>query len=53
MATTMRFGLAGVAAAATASLLTAASPDKIPAKGGDITIAPINHATLQLRMPAR
>ena len=49
MATTMRFGLAGVAAVATASLLTAASPDTIPANGGDITIVPVNHASLQLR----
>ena len=24
------------------------TPDKLPATGGDITIAPINHATLQL-----
>ena len=42
----------GVAAAAVAVpvMLFAArpAPDKIPATGGDITIAPINHATLQI-----
>jgi len=49
MATTMRFGLVGLAATATAALLNAASPDTIPANGGDITIVPVNHASLQLR----
>jgi L-ascorbate metabolism protein UlaG (beta-lactamase superfamily) len=29
-------------------LMAAPPPDKIPAAGGDITIAPLNHATLQL-----
>ena len=36
---------AGVAMSVQAALPT---PDKIPAQGGDITIAPINHATLQI-----
>ena len=41
----------GVAAVAAASLvvLHAAQPDTLAATGGDITIVPINHATLQLR----
>jgi len=46
---TMRFGLGGLAAIATAVMLNAASPDTIPANGGDITIVPVNHASLQLR----
>ena len=29
-------------------MLAAPPPDKIPAAGGDITIAPLNHATLQI-----
>jgi L-ascorbate metabolism protein UlaG (beta-lactamase superfamily) len=40
-----------VAAAAVPVMLLAAqrpAPDKIPATGGDITITPINHATLQI-----
>lgn len=40
-----------VAAAIAAPLVISAAlptPDKIPATGGDITIAPINHATLQI-----
>ena len=40
-----------VAIAATSLVMVAAqlpTPDKLPATGGDITIAPINHATLQL-----
>jgi len=41
---------AAVAAVAVPVMLLAArpTPDKIPATGGDITIAPINHATLQI-----
>jgi L-ascorbate metabolism protein UlaG (beta-lactamase superfamily) len=35
-------------AAATAALLHAAPQDSIPASGGNITIVPINHATLQV-----
>ena len=45
-----RLGL-GVAIAASSIVMVAAqlpTPDKLPATGGDITIAPINHATLQL-----
>jgi L-ascorbate metabolism protein UlaG (beta-lactamase superfamily) len=41
----------GLALAAVPFALLAAqlpTPDKLPATGGDITIAPINHATLQL-----
>src|SRR4029453_19140017 len=49
MATTMKFGLRSLVTAATAALLNAASVDTIPASGGDITIVPMNHATLQLR----
>jgi L-ascorbate metabolism protein UlaG (beta-lactamase superfamily) len=30
------------------AFVTSPPPDKIPATGGDITIAPLNHATLQL-----
>ncbi len=47
-----RIGVAIVTAAATAILLHAAQPDTLPATGGDITILPINHATLQLRHAA-
>ena len=47
-----RIGVAIVTAAATAILLHAAQPDSLPATGGDITILPINHATLQLRHAA-
>ena len=36
-------------AACAAAWLHAAQPDTIPAAGGDISIVPINHATLQLR----
>jgi L-ascorbate metabolism protein UlaG (beta-lactamase superfamily) len=41
---------AAVAAVAVPVMLLAdrPAPDKIPATGGDITIAPINHATLQI-----
>ena len=49
MAKTLRFALSSLIAAATAALLSAALPDTIPASGGDITIVPVNHATLQLR----
>jgi L-ascorbate metabolism protein UlaG (beta-lactamase superfamily) len=45
-----RLGFA-VAIAAAAVVMVAAqlpTPDKLPATGGDITIAPINHATLQI-----
>jgi L-ascorbate metabolism protein UlaG (beta-lactamase superfamily) len=49
METTMKFGLRSLVMAATAALLNAASADTIPASGGDITIVPMNHATLQLR----
>jgi len=34
--------------AATSLMLAAPAPDKIPATGGDITIQPLNHATLQI-----
>jgi L-ascorbate metabolism protein UlaG (beta-lactamase superfamily) len=44
-----RLGVAAFAAAATLLVLHAAQPDTLPAAGGDITIVPINHATLQLR----
>ncbi len=44
-----RLGLAAFAAAATAILLHAAQADTLSATGGDVTILPINHATLQLR----
>lgn len=41
--------LAMALAFAVAPLMSAAPvPDKIPATGGDITIAPLNHATLQI-----
>jgi L-ascorbate metabolism protein UlaG (beta-lactamase superfamily) len=45
-----RLGFGVFLAIAAASMLMAArpQPDKIPASGGDITIAPINHATLQI-----
>jgi L-ascorbate metabolism protein UlaG (beta-lactamase superfamily) len=43
-----RIGVA-VVAAASLVVLHAAQPDTLPATGGDITIVPINHATLQLR----
>jgi len=44
-----RVTLAGAAAlAATSLMLAAPAPDKIPAAGGDITIQPLNHATLQI-----
>ena len=43
-----RFGLMGVAVAAAAALAAAAPADTIPASGGNITITPINHATLQI-----
>ncbi len=33
---------------ATPLMVARPAPDKLPAAGGDITIAPINHATLQL-----
>src|SRR5262245_23680649 len=46
---TMRFGMCGLAVAALAAVLSAAGPDTIPASGGDITIVPVNHASLQLR----
>ena len=49
MTMTMGLGWTSVAAIATAALLQAAGPDIIPANGGDITIVPVNHATLQLR----
>jgi len=41
---------AGLAAVAPLVMVAAQlpTPDKLPAAGGDITIAPINHATLQL-----
>src|SRR5262245_63638520 len=45
-----RLGL-GMAVAASSIVMVAAqlpTPDKLPATGGDITIAPINHATLQI-----
>jgi L-ascorbate metabolism protein UlaG (beta-lactamase superfamily) len=48
MKNTVRFVLSTVTAAAIAAVLHAAAADTIPAKGGDITIVPINHATLQL-----
>ena len=41
----------GLALVAVPLVLMAAqlpAPDKLPASGGDIKIAPINHATLQL-----
>src|SRR3954471_16405284 len=44
-----RISVTILTAAATAILLHAAQPDTLPATGGDITIVPINHATLQLR----
>src|SRR2546426_617883 len=44
-----RIGVAVFGAAATAILLHAAQPDTLSATGGDITILPLNHATLQLR----
>jgi L-ascorbate metabolism protein UlaG (beta-lactamase superfamily) len=44
-----RVTLGSVAAlAATTLMLAAPAPDKIPAAGGDITIQPLNHATLQI-----
>ena len=49
MTMTMGLGWTSVAAIATAALLHAAGPDIIPANGGDITIVPVNHASLQLR----
>ena len=40
----------GLAALAFSVMLQpAAAPDTIPASGGDITIVPVNHATLQIR----
>lgn len=48
MKITVRFVLSTATAAAMAAVLHAAAADTIPAKGGDITIVPINHATLQL-----
>jgi L-ascorbate metabolism protein UlaG (beta-lactamase superfamily) len=38
-----------VTAAAAVALLRGAPPDTIPASGGNITIVPVNHATLQIR----
>ena len=43
----VRLGLA-LLLAAPVVMLAAPPPDKIPATGGDITIQPIAHATLQL-----
>jgi L-ascorbate metabolism protein UlaG (beta-lactamase superfamily) len=50
MPPTIRLGLGCVVALVAAPMMMLASPppDKIPATGGDITIAPINHATLQI-----
>jgi L-ascorbate metabolism protein UlaG (beta-lactamase superfamily) len=45
---TLRFGLTILAAATTAALLHAAPQDTIPAAGGNISIVPVNHATLQI-----
>ena len=46
---TKRFGIGTLSALLFAALAFAAvAPDKIPAAGGDITIQPINHATVQI-----
>lgn len=45
----LQFGLSALVASTTAILLHAAPQDTIPATGGDITIVPLNHATLQVR----
>jgi L-ascorbate metabolism protein UlaG (beta-lactamase superfamily) len=47
-----RIGVAVLAALTSAILLHAAQVDTLTATGGDITIVPINHATLQLRHAA-
>jgi L-ascorbate metabolism protein UlaG (beta-lactamase superfamily) len=46
----VRFGLSAIALAAVATLASAQAraSDTIPANGGNITITPINHATLQI-----
>ena len=46
--TCIRFGLLAAIAAAPLAIFAAIPADKIPATGGDITIQPINHATLQI-----
>ena len=48
MAHLIRLGIGGLTAAFTAAALLAAAADTIPASGGDITIVPLNHATLQI-----
>lgn len=48
MRQSVRFTLTAVGAVATAALLHAAASDTIPAAGGNITITPVNHATLQI-----
>jgi len=49
MSHTASFGsITILAVALSAALAAAVAPDKIPASGGDITIQPINHATLQV-----
>jgi len=47
MSSTIRFGMAFVGAAVMTAVICAQS-DTIPATGGDITITPLNHATLQI-----
>ena len=46
--TYIKFGLLAAIAAAPLAIFAAIPADKIPATGGDITIQPINHATLQI-----
>jgi L-ascorbate metabolism protein UlaG (beta-lactamase superfamily) len=49
MSTAVRFGLSTMAMAfALVGVAGAGLPDTVPASGGDITIVPINHATVQL-----
>jgi L-ascorbate metabolism protein UlaG (beta-lactamase superfamily) len=44
----VRLAVGVVVAVAPIMMLAAPPPDKIPATGGDITVAPLNHATLQI-----
>jgi len=48
MRQSVRFTLTAVGAVATAALLHAVASDTIPAAGGNITITPLAHATLQI-----
>ena len=48
MAYRIQSGLMTIALIAATAALIAVAPDTIPAAGGNITIQPINHATLQL-----